>query len=257
MNESPKGWSFVEIDLSQAEARVVALFSKDHELLDKFERKVDVHSEMACFISGRKWDGKRVAKDERFLGKMGRHARNYDVGKHVFMLQANAEAKKHGIDLNLSEWRAGRILEEVRRVTPLVEQVFHAEIQSELANKRYLINPFGRFREFYGRFDDRLYKEGYANLPQGTVIDHLRMSCFRAKERLDSFKYKWFMEAHDAIYALVLTSYVRDYFAIMRDELHKAIDFSRCSLRRGLLVIPCEATWSEKNLKEMQDLHLD
>jgi len=245
------GFAFVEIDLSQAEARVVAHLSNDEELLDKLSRGVDIHSEMACLISGKKWDGKRVAKDERFIGKMGRHARNYDVGKLVFMQQVNAEAKKHGIQMNMSAYRAGQVLEAVKKVTPLVEEVFHAGIQNELSNRRYLINPFGRFREFYGRFDERLFKEGYADIPQGTVIDHLRTSCFRAQPLLNPERYRWFMEAHDAIYALVQIDYIKEYCGVMRDEILKPIDFSRCSLVRGDLVIPCDIQVGYTNLKEM------
>lgn len=251
------GYAFVEIDLSQAEARVVAHLSNDEELLNKLSRGVDIHSEMACLISGRKWDGKRVAKDERFIGKMGRHARNYDVGKLIFMQQVNAEAKKHGIQMNMSAYRSEQVLKAVKEATPLVEEVFHAGIKSELSNKRYLINPFGRFREFYGRFDERLFKEGYANIPQGTVIDHLRMACFKARTVLDANKYRWFMEAHDAIYALVRLDYIQDYSAIMRRFLLDPIDFSRCSLRRGLLVIPCDIQVGYTNLKEMVDYKVD
>jgi uracil-DNA glycosylase family 4 len=251
------GYAFVEIDLSQAEARVVAHLSNDEALLRKLREGVDIHSEMACMISGRKWDGKRVAKDERFIGKMGRHARNYDVGSDIFMQQVNAEAKKHNIEMNMSAFRSKAVLKAVKEATPLVEEVFHAGIKNELSNKRYLINPFGRFREFYGRFDERLFKEGYANIPQGTVIDHLRFSCFRAKPLLDNSKYRWFMEAHDAMYALVRLDYIKDYSAIMRRSLLVPIDFSRCSLRRGLLVIPCDIQVGYENLKGMIDYHED
>jgi uracil-DNA glycosylase family 4 len=250
-------WAFVEIDLSQAEARVVAHLSNDDALLRKFEQGVDIHSEMACMISGRKWDGKRVAKDERFIGKMGRHARNYDVGPDIFMQQVNAEAKKHNIEMNMSAFRSKQVLKAVKEATPLVEEVFHAGIKSELSNRRYLINPFGRFREFYGRFDERLFKEGYANIPQGTVIDHLRFACFRAKPLLTPHKYRWFMEAHDAIYALVRLNYIQDYAAIMRRCILHPIDFSRSSLRRGLLVIPCDIQVGYKNLKEMEEYKVD
>lgn len=41
--EAPKGWTFVQVDLSQAEVRVAGIMSSDPELLECYRKGVDVH----------------------------------------------------------------------------------------------------------------------------------------------------------------------------------------------------------------------
>lgn len=251
------GYSFVEIDLSQAEARVVALLSNDIELLKKFKDGVDIHSELAYIILGMTWDGKKAPKEDRFIGKKARHSVNYDVGKHTAMLDWNAEASKQGIeDFNISEWKVGKILEKVGQANPLVKEVFHQEIQQRMIVDRYLINPFGRYRKFFGRWDNDIFREGYAHIPQSTVIDRLRISCMNARPELDLRCYRWVIEAHDSITALVLNSYVHEYASIMKKHIEVPTDFKNCSIGRGELIIPCDIQIGRNNLKEMEEFHV-
>jgi DNA polymerase-1 len=257
------GYVIVETDMSQAEARIVALFGHDKRVLKLFADKEDVHRLTAAMIFGVM--PVDVTKDQRFIGKMCRHAGNYDMGKHRLMELVNTEAKRQHLDINLSEWRASKILDAFHSFSPSVRKVFHADIIDALQhNNRVLVNPYGRYRQFFDRWDQHLWKEAYAHLPQSTVPDHLRRAGLRAKSRFleDDLDARFVVEAHDALVGIVLEKDVDRYVQIMHEEIEVPIDFSRCTLKRGLLSIPAESkvgytykTCEDKKCRGCSKLH--
>jgi len=120
-----EGTIFFESDLSQAEARVVAILANDTKLNKMFSYGVDVHLVTTGWIEGCSPDElldeffaledvtaikelvhrvnqlmkTRISSEKRQIGKKFRHAGHYDMGKH--------EASKSA---GLPEWRAGQIL---------------------------------------------------------------------------------------------------------------------------------------------------
>jgi DNA polymerase-1 len=250
------GYVIVETDMSQAEARIVALFANDLNLLRLFNEKADVHKITAAIIFNVKAD--LVTKPMRFIGKTVRHAGNYDMGKHRLMELVNTEAKRQHIDINLSEWKAGKYLDAFHAFSPNIRGVFHQEIQNALQNNnRVLVNPFGRYRQFFDRWGRELFKEGYAHLPQSTVPDHLRKAGMRAKSRFKSEEIdaRFVVEAHDALVGLVRREHVDRYVQIVHQEIEVPIDFKYCTISRGSLVIPAE-TKIGADYKNLKDYHL-
>lgn len=247
--DADEGRGFLEVDLSQAEARVVAVLSDDMELLRLFDT-IDIHKRTAHWCLG--CNEAKVSKEERFIGKIARHGGNYDMGKRRLMMEINSNAKRFGIDVNVSEWKAGEILKKFHHFSPKIRGIFHEEIRRLLEDRsRTLINPFGRRRQFLGRYDDSLFKEGFAQIPQSTVSDHLKMAALRIRRRIPSL---WIcLESHDAL-LVQPTLEERDNVArVMKEEFEKPIDFSRCSIPRGELIIPCEIKWGF-NYKDLKDL---
>lgn len=235
------GYVIVETDMSQAEARIVALLGEDAKQLEMFAKKIDVHKVTAAMIFG--VDIQIVNKGMRFIGKTCRHAGNYDMRKHRFMELVNTEAKRQHIDVNLSEWKAGKYLETFHGFSPSIRGVFHLEVQRALENNnRILVNPFGRYRQFFDRWGEGLFKEAYAHIPQSTVPDHLRLAGLRAKDRFRTagIDARFVVEAHDALVSLVRIRDVDKYVKIIHEEIEVPIDFSHCTIRRGSLVIPAE-----------------
>lgn len=236
------GYVFVETDMSQAEARIVALFARDDYLLKLFAEKSDIHSITTTWLFGISLP--QVTKELRFIGKTVRHAGNYDLGKHRLMELVNTGAKGLNLDINISEYKAGIILNKFHQFSPNLRGVFHKEIQDALQNNsRILVNPFGRYRQFFDRWDVHLWKEAYAHLPQSTVPDQLRRAgqCANTRFKRDSIDARFVLEAHDALVGLVREDQVREYVTIMHEEIAKPIDFSRCTLPRGELSIPAES----------------
>jgi DNA polymerase-1 len=242
MLEADPGYVIVETDMSQAEARIVALFGRDKRILELFAQKADVHRLTASWIFGVKPE--QITKELRFIGKTCRHAGNYDMGKHRLMELVNTEAKRQKLDVNISEYKAGKILDSFHAFSPAIRGVFHTEIQEALANNgRILVNPFGRYRQFYDRFGKELFKEAYAHLPQSTVPDAVRRAGMRSKVRFqrEGIDARFVVEAHDALVGLVREKDVDAYIQIIHQEIEVPIDFSRCTISRGSLVIPAES----------------
>jgi uracil-DNA glycosylase family 4 len=260
--EADEGYSIVETDMSQAEARIVALLGNDEKTLELFASGSDIHSLTAKWIFGLSEEPpviKSKYPDLRFIGKTTRHAGNYGMGARALMQIVNTDAKKFNINIAISEWKAKQILKEFHKFAPNIQEVFHVEVEKALReNNRVLVNPFGRYRQFFGEWNDSLIKEGFAHIPQSTVPDHLRLAGLRVEKRINDlgiyremteFDSIFVTEGHDALYALIRTQFVPMYVKMMHEEIEVPIDFSRCTIPRGKLVIPAESKVG-RNLKE-------
>ncbi len=235
---------FISADMSQAEARIVALLAQDEYLLHIFNTDQDIHSITYSWIHeafyGKSPTKEEITEDRRFLGKTGRHAMAYGEGKHKLMLSTNSDARKFGIDVSISEKQAGQILQTLHGRSPKIRAVYHRDVIQALEcnNNRRLINPYGRARTFYGRWGDDLFREAYAQIPQSTVPDHLKHAGLRLHDK--HTRLQFLKEDHDGFLFQVPIREAERWAKIIKDEIEVPIDFSRCSLPRGILTIPCE-----------------
>lgn len=254
------GYVFIEPDLSQAEARVIAVLAKDEKLQKMFKWGLDIHRITSDMIENL-WRGpelelffnetnevelkrlkeiinnnlKKVITDEsRQVGKKGRHAANLGIGKGEFSSQ-----------LGISEYLAGKILGDIHRTNPLIQKGFHRGIEDWLkTHNRILTNPFGRSRQFLARWGRDLFKEAYAQLPQSTVSDQTKFAMRRVENRLGVGQIHFLLESHDSFLAQVLLKDCTD--KLLREvieEFEQPINFAKCSLiedSRIELKIPCE-----------------
>jgi uracil-DNA glycosylase family 4 len=246
------GHVIMEFDLSQAEARIVALLGRSLETLELFN-KTDIHKLTSTWIFSMPMNV--ITKEMRFIGKTCRHAGNYDMRKRRLMELVNTDAKKYGIKIDpISEYKAGQMLDRFHSFSPWIRQVFHTEIVEALQdNNMMLVNPFGRQRTFNDWWGEDLWKEAYAQLPQSTVADQVKHAALRIRSRIPGIRI--IVEAHDALVFMTPNSEVERHARIIKEELEVPIDFSRCTLSRGELVIPCEAKLGD-NYKELKDFDL-
>lgn len=260
-----EGKIFLQADSSQAEARVVAVLSEDWELLEAFD-KVDIHRRTAGLIFGYSQSlilkpGQigvidMMEKDgpERFCGKMTRHACNYDMGKRRFMTEFNTNAQKFEIPMTVSEWKAGQFIELFHNASPKIRGVFHRDIREALDSSRCIIDPFGGVRVFNGRWDDELYKEGYANIPQRTVAHLVQGAALKIDDELNGDGEVMFLsENHDSLIMQVPENGWEPYAKLMKKHMTTPIDFSTyCTLKRNYtLTIPCDIEISNTSYAEM------
>jgi uracil-DNA glycosylase len=250
-----EGKVIVSIDASQAEARVVAVLAKNWKLLEAFD-KIDIHRRTAGLMFG--YTQKlhlevdfshpiidKLPKDgpERFTGKIIRHAGNYDMKKRRLMTEFNTSAQKYEINMDISEWRAGQMLELFHAASPETKAVFHQEIKDAIDSTRVLIDPMGGVRIFNGRMDDSLYQEAYANIPQRTVAHLVQGAGLKIDEELNGdAKIMWAEEKHDALYLQAPANNWEVYARLMKKHMECPIDFNLyCTLKRDIkLVIPAE-----------------
>jgi uracil-DNA glycosylase family 4 len=265
-----RGKIFLSADSSQAEARVVAVLSRDWELLEAFD-KVDIHRRTAGLIFGYTKDlilstsavpvVDILEKDgpERFTGKKTRHAGNYNMGKNRFMVEFNTDSQKFDIGVSISEWRAGQMLDIFHSASPRIRQVFHRDIIECLQNTRAITDPYGGVRIFNGRMDEELYKEGFANIPQRTVAHLVQKAALAIDDELNGdCKVQWLTENHDSLTMQVPENNWQPYACLMKKHFEVPIDFSiYCSLKRDYkLVIPCEIEIAEKNYAEFHKVKI-
>lgn len=245
-----EGYVFGEADLAQAESRIVALLTEEYELLGLMDTPgYDVHKKFSSAILG--IDERLIDSNMRFIGKEVGHAFVYGIQKHTCMLTINTDARKFGIPLTLGEKEVQRLLTTAHNVRPAVRAVFHAGIVDCLKNnKRTLVNPFGRIRQFFERWGEDLFREAYNGIPQSTVRDQVGHAILEIRRVKPSIRI--FGEAHDAIYWQSKEEEFNEDAGIVREAFERPIDFSKCSLRRDTLRIPCEIKIGKHDLKNME-----
>lgn len=165
------GYVGFEIDLGQAENRLVAMFGPDPKMMEAFKTGQDIHSLTASFIFGGEatkevQDNKTADighgnQSQRQWGKRANHGLNYGMGY-----------KKFSLVHEISENEAKRIHDKYHKIYPGVKK-FHKKVKNKLRSNRVLTNPYGRTRKFFDRWGNQLFQEAYNWMAQSTVADHL------------------------------------------------------------------------------------
>jgi DNA polymerase I len=251
---------FAEVDGSGAEARVVFVLAEDYDGLAAMDQKPKIHAKTASKFFNIPIE--QIYKDEKGnwipsipkvgisyydMGKRGRHAGNYDMTAFTLAIMTH---------LPLHE--AQRILNIFHDTEPSIRTVFHAGIISKLRKDRILETPQGRKRMFFGRMEDKTFKEAYSYIPQCTVSDLTKFSMWRFKEA-HPFEYynlyRFITEQHDGITAEVHKDFKNQYFETMKPIYERKINFLNCSLSRDFeLSIPVEMSVGADNWYDMEEV---
>lgn len=262
------GEIFIQLDSSQAEARVVFLLADDEQALKDIDEH-DYHALTASwFFGGTESDySKKILGYEspiRFAGKTLRHAGHLGAGKRRAATELNTQARKYKIPISITEQKADQALKIFHAKQPKIQQVFHAGIIKALERKRLLTAPLpygidapcGGKRIFYERWSDELFREAFSYIPQRAVSDNTKAAALRIKLRA-----KWIrilLESHDALLLSVPIGRITEAINIGQGEMERPLDFSNCSIVRRNLVIPCEAEtgYNYKDLKKFKEVSL-
>lgn len=104
---APKGYTIIDADSSQIEARVLAWLAGQDDLVEAFAKQEDVYKKMASAIYGIAESD--VDKSQRFVGKTTILGAGYGMGAAKFQVQL----KNMGVEVELEEAR--RIIDIYRR----------------------------------------------------------------------------------------------------------------------------------------------
>ena len=164
------GYLIFEVDLSQAENRVVAYVAPDRNMIRAFEEGIDIHRQTYAMMFNLKTedvsdelgsasigDG---SKSQRYWGKQFNHSLNYGLGANSFAMR-----------VEISQREATRLVGRYHQVYPAVREGFQHRIESELRASRTVTNPYGRVRKFIGTWGVEMFQDAYAQFPQSTVAD--------------------------------------------------------------------------------------
>lgn len=177
------GYLGFEVDLAQAENRVVAYLGPEPKMIAAFEDGTDIHSLTASYIFGkspeeikelyREYESLGKPADSkycpsighgnkpfRYWGKEANHAFNYGLGPGSAALR-----------WEIPEKDAKFIYESYHRIYPGVRQM-HRWIKNSLSSTRTVTNLFGYKRKFLDRWENSL-KAAYAFVAQSTVAEKI------------------------------------------------------------------------------------
>lgn len=202
---------FVEVDLRQADARVVAWDSPDALLMEFFKTGRDIHRYVASQREIFNCAESAVTKDQRQLGKKIGHAENYGVES-----QTLAESCLKEMNLVISVQRAAEMQQGYRRTFPGVTRR-KERIRNEIARTRVIYSPTGFHRHFNGRFAPDLFREAYAFLPQHLVayaINQLILHVWRNRPTGVMIK----LQVHDSALFEVPRSKLDELLALIKDQ---------------------------------------
>lgn len=169
-----RGMFFLEVDLSQAESRVVYCLTGDPDLiaiarLQPWE--FDDHNRTAGIVFRKPLDGKwpcglsryAVTKDERYFGKRTRHASNYGLRGRRF----SDELLKEGYVKTPEECE--QWIDTLMSRDAAIPR-WHQRVRQMVLRDKAITNGFGTVLDFeFERLSDDLYRRAYAFEPQSMV----------------------------------------------------------------------------------------
>lgn len=240
-----EGKIFVYRDYSQAEARVVAYYAEEQGLIDLFEDpERDVHKENAARIFRKKVED--VTDTERYLAKRVIHASNYGMGASRLYDVVNEDAAVTGVRITYQQ--AEQLLDAYFMLYPKVREVFWQECERELRRELMLTTPFGRKRLFFGRWDHKFLKEGYAFKPQSTIGDLCCKALVNMAGTRRSVEWNILNNVHDSILVQCPISDAPDVATWMAKQMN--IPFS---IKGRNCIVPTDCkmgyNWQDANLK--------
>ena len=245
---APKGYKFVDCDLSQIEARTLAWLAEADDLVKAFDRGDDVYKIMAGAIYEK--EPEDITKDERFVGKQTVLGCGYGMGATRFQVQLgnfgvalDEEECQRIIDIYRDTyveipqlWReANNCLDEIiedKETTFGKDDILKVQGRKgiELPNGLYVKYP--NLREEYNKetkYTEMLYdtKKGRTVIPTrlygGKVIENVCQALARIVigEQLlrVAKKYKVVMTVHDAIGCVVPEGEVKQAMKFVEDSM--------------------------------------
>jgi DNA polymerase-1 len=248
-----RGYSFVEIDLSQAEARVDAVLSGNFNILNIFDGSVGIHRLTGSWVFN--CPPEEIKKNIVVLDqKTGISCDRYLMSKTV---RHAGERNMKAARLSMMTQQPLKICDNILKIfhskQPEIKEVFHREVEECIKRDRILISPNGRRRQFLDRIDQHLINEAISQLPQSVVSDQVKFSFIPTFESAG-----WatlIIEQHDGFLSEVPTGREEEFYIIAKSNLEKPIDFRNCSLKRDYnLIIPSEVSISTENWYNLKEV---
>ena len=199
---APQGYSIIDADSAQIEARVLAWLAEQDDLTQAFAKGEDVYKKMASKIYG--VAESLITKDQRFVGKTTILGAGYGMGAQKFQDQL----KTFGFDMELHEAR--RVIKIYRETNHKINKLWR-DAQLFLKDGKILL-PSG----LHLRYDDLQFtttdkgvefdyktRRGRTRIYGGKVIENVCQAiarCIIGEQMLQIAKrYKVVLTVHDSI----------------------------------------------------------
>lgn len=204
---------FIECDYAQFELRVMALYSKDKNLIGAFESGRDPHREISAFLFNK--DFEDVTDDERRKGKTLNFAILYGMG-----------ATSLAEDLEVSQEEAASLIERYYSRFAQVKKWVDKQHRDVLVNKE-VQSMFKRKRRFpeltrtivNAREKSEILKQSVNTVIQGTASDFALVGLISVEDALKTMKSRPIMFIHDSIVVESPREEVGKVIEILRKEM--------------------------------------
>lgn len=185
-----KGNVFVSADYSQFELRLAAVMADDQELIEDFNRDIDIHTKTAAELYG--------VPEERVDKDMCRNAKVVNFG-----ILYGMSPRGLSVATTMSFSEAKEFIQTYFELRPKIRQYMEQTVHDAVANG-YVQTIFGRRRPTpdlkSSNFAVReAAKRAAINMPiQGTEADLMKMAMLAAEEKLDGLGQQ-LLQIHDSI----------------------------------------------------------
>jgi len=207
---SEPGYSFVGIDYSQIELRLLAHYSEDKELLEAFNNDLDIHTQTAI-----KLFGEQDAKEKRGIAKSINFGLLYGMG-----------ARKLSQTLGISQSEAKGYIESYFKSFSTVKEYLQS-ISDSAKELGFVDTLLGRRRYFdwenaNGMQVPMFEREAVNTRFQGSAADLIKLSMLKINKELLDENSKMLLQIHDELIFEVKDEYAQD-FAQKAAEIMKNI----------------------------------
>jgi uracil-DNA glycosylase family 4 len=233
------GHVMLEVDLSQAESRVVYVLSGHPDLVDiarKPSSAFDQHSYNASLIFGVPTSD--VTKEQRYFGKRTVHGAQRGLRGDKMA----GELLKDGYIRTPEECQ--RMIDRYLGEFPGILNYFKW-VQQQVWWHKQLVNSWGRiWNVTYEHMDDDLYRRAYSFLPQSEVADLLNQWGFVAlHQRLQSWEWeeaRIAAQVHDSLLISCRPDDAWDIARFVQDSLERPRTYTAVTGEEVELTIGCE-----------------
>lgn len=215
-----EGCVFLDADYSQIELRLLAHMSGDKEMLEAYQKELDIHRSTASKVFHTPYE--EVSELERRNAK----AVNFGI---VYGISSFGLSQ----DIGVSKKEAQEFIDQYFATYPAIKEYIDGLV-SEAKEKGYAKTLFGRKRPVpelsSSNFMQRSFGERIAmNSPiQGTAADVIKIAMIRVAKRLmkENLEAKIVLQVHDELLVETPFAEVEQVKGILKEEMEHAVELS-------------------------------
>lgn len=205
--EAKAGFSFVGLDYSQIELRLLAHFSRDGALLEAFANDEDIHARTAISIFG------DASGDNRAVAKSINFGLIYGMG-----------SSKLSAQVDITRAQAKEYIQRYFRAFPSIKG-FLEGIKTQAKNDGFVRTLLGRKRLFDFTNATPMHiamyeREAVNTIFQGSAADIVKMAMLRLREILDE-RARMLLQIHDELIFEVRDDYAQEFGEHAREVMEK------------------------------------
>lgn len=238
---SDEGYTLIELDNSQSEARCTAYLSQEENLIKALEDPdKDFYRSLGTLFFGISYE--EVTKELRneVLKKIV-HGTNYMMGAATFIenagierilfaalllkIRISLEAKIPKDHLSLKQF-VTYLLDSYHKPFPRVRE-WYKEVANDIMTKHMLVSPLGHTRYFFGDLskNHNLLRGAVAHAPQNLSVSILNIGLKKVWKLVKAFggKIRFKAQIHDSIFLQIHNSILEDTIPLVQSSMKNPV----------------------------------